>query len=82
MAKADGVPTWNKTCNTKLAELLRKGPGRGGISSQDTSVNTAQQNLPRALQTRHPQSLQELWSIVSREGQGLEPEQGIGRSLP
>ena len=78
MAKADGVPTWNKTYNTKLAELLRKGPGRGGISSQDTSVNKHN----RALQTRHPQSLQELWSIVSREGQGLEPEQGIGRSLP
>ena len=45
MAKADGVPTWNKTDNAKLAELFRKGPGRGGISSQDTSVNTAKKIL-------------------------------------
>ena len=34
------------------------------------------------LQIRCPQSLQELWSIVLREGQGLEPEQDIGWQAP
>ena len=34
------------------------------------------------LQIRCPQSLQELWSIVLREGQGMEPEQDIGWQAP
>ena len=48
MAKADSVPTWNKTDNTKLAELFKKGLGRRGISTQDTTVNTANRVLGSA----------------------------------
>ena len=41
----DRVPAWSKKDDAKLAELFRKGPSHGGISSNDTSVNTAKKVL-------------------------------------